>query len=234
MLSSSHSHSTPRLLTTALTGLCTVGLLAGCTEAAAKHDVSEQGRLAFGCTLAEHIDQEHGDPESWSVYIGDDADPGVREIATVGNIFVAASTTGAVDRDPVGVQAQNLLESVSRIDTEMMATGLEGIQAACADLDVGDYPDVSHESQLDYACDLTAHVEQEYGSATQWPDALDGPVVNLALAAASLTGAYNGQRLAEEPELSEASLDLAHSINRIDAEMTDDALAALRGACETR
>jgi hypothetical protein len=59
-------------------------------------------------------------------------------------------------------------------------------------------------------------------------------VINLALAATSLTGAYNGQRLAEEPELSEASLDLAHSINRVDAEMTDNAMAAFRGACDGR
>src|SRR5690625_1182800 len=234
MVSSSRSHSPSCLLTIVLTGLCTVGLLAGCTDAAANHDVSEQGRLAFGCTLAEHIDQEHGDPQSWSMYIGDNADPGVREIATVGNIFVAASTTGAVDRDHVGVQAQNLLESVSRIDTEMMGSGLEEIQAACAGLDVGEYPDVSHEGQLDYACDLTAHLDHEYGSANQWPDALDGPVVNLELAAASLTGAYNVQQLAEEPELSEASRDLVHSIKRVDAEMTEEAMAKFRSECEAR
>lgn len=234
MVSNSHPHSIKRRLISAMAVLSTVGLFAGCSEAAANHDVTEQGRLAFGCTLAEHIDQEHGDPQSWSMYIGDNADPGVREIATVGNIFVAASTTGAVDRDHVGVQAQNLLESVSRIDTEMMGSGLEEIQTACADLDVGEYPDVSHEGQLDYACDLTAHLDQEYGSANQWSDALDGPVVNLALAAASLTGAYNGQRLAEAPELSEASRDLVHSINRVDAEMTDEAMAKFRSECEAR
>ena len=234
MVSTSHPHSIKRRLISALAVLSTVGLFAGCSEAAANHDVTEQGRLAFGCTLAEHVDQEHGDPQSWSIHIGDNSDPGVREIATVGNIFAAASTTGAVDRDPVGVQAQNLLESVSRVDTEMMATGLEEIQAACADLDAGEYPDVSQEGQLDYACDLTAHLDQEYGSANQWPDVLDGPAVHLALAAASLTGAHNGQRLAEAPELSDAGWDLGHSMNAVDAEMTDDAMAAFRGACETR
>src|SRR5699024_8057105 len=128
-----------------------------------------------GCSLAEHIDEDHGSPESWSTYIGDDADPGVREIATVGNIFVAASNTGAVERDPVGVQAQNLLESVMRIDTDMMTTGLAELQAACADLDVDTYPDVTHEGQLDYACDRAADVEQEYGSATRWPDMIETP-----------------------------------------------------------
>ena len=205
----------------------TAGLLVGCTSSAAQPDVSEQGRLAFACSLADHVDQEHDAPASRSEVIGDDADPSVREIATLGNLLVTAD-------ESLSVMAQNLLMSVSRTDTDEMATRLDEVRAGCDDLDVDETADVSHESQLDYACALVDHVEAEYGAASQWPDMHETPAVHLVAAAASATGAYNGQVLEDEPQLSEAGLKLYQSVSRMDAGLTDEALVEFQSVCQDR
>ena len=214
-------------ITTGLVLVSTAGLLAGCTSSAAQLDVSDDGRLAFACSLADHVDQEHDAPTSRSELIGDDADPSVREIATLGNLLVAAE-------DPLSVTAQNLLMSVSRTDTDEMVTRLDEVRAGCEDLDVNQTADVSHESQLDYACALVDHVEAEYGPASQWPDMYDTPAVYLVAAAASATGAYNGQVLEDEPQLSDAGLTLYQSVSRMDAELTDEALVEFQSVCQDR
>src|SRR5690625_2965562 len=71
-----------------LLAACTLmaGALAACSSASADSDVSEDGRLAFGCSVTQHIHEEHDTADSWSPFLGDDADPAVRETATVGSI----------------------------------------------------------------------------------------------------------------------------------------------------
>src|SRR5699024_2534020 len=219
-----------------LLAACTLmaGALAACSSASADSDVSEDGRLAFGCSVTQHIHEEHDTPDSWSPFLGDDADPAVRETATVGSIFMAAKDAGLAADDPLVQVGEDLLTGVSRADTGALTTGLEEAQEGCDDLGVDQDVEVSHESQLDYACSLADHIEEEYGAAAEWAGTADTPAWNLAVPLGAASGACNGQIRADDAEGSAAGLDLASGLCRVDAEAPEEALADVQAACSAR
>lgn len=219
-----------------LLAACTLmaGALAACSSASADSDVSEDGRLAFGCSVTQHIHEEHDTPDSWSPFLGDDADPAVRETATVGSIFMAAKDAGLAADDPLVQVGEDLLTGVSRADTGALTTGLEEAQEGCDDLGVDQDVEVSHENQLDYACSLADHIEEEYGAAAEWAGTPETPAWNLAGTIGAATGAWNGQFLEDDRDLSEAGVDLLSGLSRGDAETTEEALADVQAACSAR
>src|SRR5690625_7778591 len=50
-------------------------------------DVSQAGQVEYACALARHVQDEHGDADSWGEHVGDDADPAMRETASVASLL---------------------------------------------------------------------------------------------------------------------------------------------------
>src|SRR5699024_4158838 len=194
----------------------------------AEADITSEGRLAYACTLTDHVLEEHGDPDSLGAFMGHEADPGARETATVGML------ANGSDNETFAAIGSTLVESVQLFNPEELTSGLYDIQAACEDSGISKTADVSHQGQLDYACTLTHHFRQEHGLAAEWIDeraqAGWSGFVELASAAA-LVGAANGQILAEYPELSEAGIDLLNALQRRDLEVIDNSVEAFDSAC---
>lgn len=196
---------------------------------AADVDVSEDGQIAYACALADHVEDEHGDPASWAEYIGEDADPGVRETSSIGALLMATEDAGL---NEVG---EKLVEGVSRVDIEALTAGLAEARESCQDVDGTQHADVSHEGQLDYACTLAASIPDKHGDTASWVNEEELPTVWYEVAGATaLTGALNGQILPEHQELSEAGADLTAVLNTSDADRIDDAFAAFQSACDDR
>ena len=223
-----HSPTVFRRLSKRFTGAAVLAtaaaLLAGCSGAASA-DVSSEGQLTYACSLAEHIQEEPSGLEQRDDYVGDDANPAVREAASIGMFAVASE-------DPdFTVTGQNLAAAISRIDTEMLTSGLTEIQEACDSADIPTNADVSHEAQLDYACALVARLNEENDDVAALATE-EGPAARYeALAAASLAGAFNGQTLAEAPELSAAGRELMRAIQLRDADAVGQHLEAFEAAC---
>src|SRR5690625_636079 len=228
MRTHSHHNTFAGRIVTGLLAVSALGLLTGCAGAAAQADASPEGRLDFGCSLVEHVVQEHGLPGEQTVMVGEDADPSVREIAMFATLFRAAEDP---DWQHTG---QNLLTSVQRVDLEAMEAGVEQAQAQCEAQGVEQSIDVSHENQLDYACNLPDYIQETHGEASEWTDRPDSAGSMLAMVAASATGAANGQIRTDYPDLSEAGVDLLSAVHRADVELTHQAMADFQAACEKR
>lgn len=184
-----------RLVTTAALAVSAV-LLAGCASTAtADIDVSEQGQVAYACALAAHVQAEHGSPDTWTDYIGDDTAPGARELSSIG-MFTMGAESGALS--DIGTQ---LVEGISRVDIAALISGLDEAQAACEDIEGTDDADVSHDAQLAYACAVADRVVDEHGDAASWLGEGVSAAWYEAAGAAALTGASNGQTLADAEEL---------------------------------
>jgi hypothetical protein len=115
-----------------------------------------------------------------------------------------------------------------------MESGVEQTQAQCEAQGVEQSVDVSHESQLAYACSLPDYIHETYSDASEWADRPDSAGSILAMVAASATGAANGQIRADYPDLSEAGVDLLSAVHRADTELTHQAMADFQAACEKR
>ncbi len=220
---------TPKRLSLTIGLAISTVLLASCgssnSSAAAGVDVSEEGQLAYACALTEHVASEHGAPDSWEGFIGDDADPAARETAAIGALAMGSDDETSNDAGDL------LVEGISRADTERLSSGLEHMEQACEGIEGVEQADVSHEAQLDYACSLADHISEDHGEAASWITDDDFVVLSEALGAAALTGAMNGQVLADHQELSEAGRDLLTRVSRADADYTDEFLEAFQSAC---
>jgi len=203
-------------------------LLASCggtDSSTAGLDVSEAGQLAYACGLTDHVESEHGAPDSWDDFIGEDADPAVRETAAIGALAMGS------DDETFNDAGEMLVDGVSRADFEGVSSGLEHMGKDCGSVEDVEKADVSHEAQLDYACSLAEHIGEEHGEASTWLDDDDFVVVSEAMGAAALTGAMNGQTLADHQELSEAGRDLLSGVTGADADYTDEFLESFQSAC---
>lgn len=200
-------------------------VVVGCSNASAEADISESGQLAYACALAEHLEAEHQGPAAWDVYVGNQADPGARETAAIG-----ALTTGSDDAD-LADTGTNLLEGMARLDIEVLKAGLEEIRDTCDSLDITQKVDVSHEAQLDYACALANGIADTHGSATAWLEQPDSDAWHELTGATALTGAFNGQILAEHQELSEAGIDLLRALQVHDADGIGANLETFQSEC---
>jgi len=99
---------------------------------------------------------------------------------------------------------------------------------------VGGGPEVSPDGQVQYACSLAKHVEEERGDPADWkgvagPDADPGAVE--AAAVSSLLGGTAGYELPEHPELSAAASDLTAAVMRVDLEQLSSSLEKIVAGC---
>ncbi|HIW47165.1 MAG TPA: hypothetical protein H9884_09750 [Candidatus Yaniella excrementigallinarum] len=219
---------TPKRVIVTMSLTVSAVLLASCgssNSSAAGVDTSEAGQLAYACALKEHVEADHGAPDSWDDFIGDDADPAVRETAAIGALAMGS------DDETFSDPGEILIEGISRADIETLSSGLEHMEQACAGIEGTEQAAVSHEAQLDYACSLADHISAEHGEAATWLNDDDFTVLSEAMGAAALTGAMNGQTLAGHQELSEAGRDLLTGVSRADADYTDEFLEAFQSAC---
>lgn len=222
--SKSFTNAPKRLIITVGLAVSTA-LLASCGSAVGSTDASEEGQLAYACGLANHVESEHGAPDSWKGFIGDGADPAAREAGAVGALAMGS------DDETFKDAGELLVDGISRADTEGLSSGLEHMRQACDGVEGVEQVDVSHEAQLDYACSLADHIGEEHGEAASWINDDDFAVLSEAMGAAALTGAMNGQTLAGHQELSEAGRDLLTAVSRANADYTDEHLQAFQAAC---
>src|SRR5699024_7310836 len=80
-----------RIVTMRLTiSAALLGRCGGTDSSAASVDVSEAGQLVYACGLTDHVESEHGAPDSWDDFIGEDADPAVSETAAIGALAMGS------------------------------------------------------------------------------------------------------------------------------------------------
>lgn len=200
-------------------------LLTSCGDTGAEGDISDTGQIAYACALAEHVEAEHGAQDSWDAYIGNDANDGAREASAIGMLTVGSHDTA------LRAAGEDLLEAITRLDIDLLNTGLEDIQDACGALDIAQDVDVSHEAQLDYACALVHGVADKHGSASAWIEVSDHDAWYELASAAALTGGANGQWLEEHQELSQAGIELLRAVQVNDSDQIDANLETFQSAC---
>src|SRR5699024_591284 len=86
-------------------------LLASCgssNSSACGGDTSEADHVEYACALREHVEADHGAADSWDRFIGDDADPAVRETAAI-----CALAMGS-DDETFSDHGEILIEGISR------------------------------------------------------------------------------------------------------------------------
>lgn len=93
-------------------------------------DVSREGQTAYACALAGYIIEEHGDIDTWGG-IGDE--PAWHQTATVGALMGGMNAYVVDGEEELSEAGQRAIESVSRMDTEMMQESLATIAAGCDD-----------------------------------------------------------------------------------------------------
>lgn len=161
-------------------------LLASCGNGATEVSVSAEGQATYACALAEHVHTEHGSPESWENFIGDETDPGAREVSSIGALTMGADNDGFRD---IGEQ---LMEGTNRVDIDALSVGLNAMQDACDGVEDMAHADVSHDGQLEYACTLAGRITEMHGDAASWVNDESTTAWNEAVSASALTGAMNG------------------------------------------
>lgn len=215
----------PKRLTVSVALAASAVLLASCGSGNATDiDVSAGGQYAYACALAEHVEAEHGSPESWENFIGDEADPGAREVSSIGALAMGAENAGFSD---IGEQ---LMEGISRVDIDALHTGLEAMQDACDGVEGISQADVSRDGQLEYASTLAGRITDVHGEAASWVGN-DDMAWDEAVSVSALTGVINGQVLTGHEALSEAGRNVLSAMNRLDAEHIDDGLEEFQQAC---
>lgn len=229
MLSLSHTSSGSNILkrlSVTVAFATSAVLLASCSSnSVTEVDVSAEGQTAYACALAEHVHTEHGAPESWANFIGDETGPGAREVSSVGALTMGAENDGFSD---IGEQ---LIEGTNRVDIEALSVGLDAMQDACDRVEGIVHADVSHDGQLEYACALARRITEMHGDAASWVSDADATAWSSAVSVSALTGAMNGQRLAGHEALSDAGRNLLSALNRLDAEHANEGLEEFQSAC---
>lgn len=199
-------------------------------------DVSPEGQLSYACALVSDIVEEHHDVESWTMAVGDEADPALHQ-------FVAAlSLLGA----PIGVREDqgSLSEaattgflSFQRFVVDDVQSAVDELDSACEEheLPEGDH-DVSTEGQAEYGCALIKDVMSDDGtvesSEVMVGDGAD-PAVRSTTGALGLFGGMLGAQ-SRHGELSKGATDGFRALSQANLEDLQRVLDQLDTACRDR
>lgn len=194
-------------------------------------DVSQAGQVEYACALARHVQDEHGDADSWGEPVGDDADPAMRETASVASLLGGSGGFVLPEHEDLSELGQDLFKGVISIDNDTIEDSLDEIVSACQDDDLSASADVSHSAQIDYACALAAYVVDEHGGSETWDGIGDERAWHEAGSVAALVGALNGQILSDHKELSEAGKGIFQGVSRIKTDELDTSLDDFISAC---
>lgn len=194
-------------------------------------DVSEEGQVEYACALGHHVQDEHGDVDSWGEPIGDDADPAMRETASVASLLGGSGGFVLRDHEDLSELGQDLFKGVITIDNDKINDSLDEIVSACQDDDLSASADVSHSAQIDYACALAAYVVDEHGGSETWDGIGEERAWHEAGSVAALVGAMNGQILSDHKELSQAGKGIFQGVSRIETDELDASLDDFTSAC---
>lgn len=196
-------------------------------------DISDSGQIAYACALADHIHDEHGDADSWSDTIGENADPGVRESAAVSSLLGGTAGFTLPDHKELSAHAEDIAKGITQLDIEALQSGLDGVIEDCQDISGTADADVSHSAQLTYACNLIDHVRDEHGDdAESWGSIDDDTAWHEAISAAALAGSLNGQELPDHKELSQAGKDIYTGASSAEPDVLNNGLKDFASACD--
>lgn len=212
--------------------LATLALVVSGCSGDPEPEVSHEGQVEFACALASHVLEEtQGTELEELVFIGDDADPRVREVAAAGSLVGAAGGFVLADQEELSEAGRELFNGVNRIDVEAIVEGLERMDQVCAEVSEDSDPDVTEEGQIRYACALAEHVSEEHGAAESWGGLQEEHAWHEVASVAALFGGVNGQVLSEYPELSEASADVIQGVSTLNLEQLQSGLDDITEGC---
>lgn len=172
-------------------------------------------------------------PTSWEVFIGNDADAGVRESATVGSILATTPDQQMANDAGLVEAGEELLVDVTNANAQAVTDQLDQIITDCEDIDISTDTNVSHQGQLDYVCALSQHLDKEHGPAANWVADVDEPVWYLASTVSAAVGGWNDQILDEHAKLSSAGHQLRTAMTALDDQLIDQSLQDFDHACQT-
>lgn len=195
-------------------------------------DVSHSGQIVYACALAQHVDEEYGAPSTWSDWVGDDADPGVHQVASAGSLLGGTGGFTVPDHKELSDAGKDIITNVMSADVEKLDTALDDVIAACENVSESGDPDVSDSGQITYACAIANHIDEEHGTVDTWGDIGEERAWHEAGSFASLVGAINGQVLSDHAELSELGKDVFAGVSKIEKELLQNALDDVLKRCE--
>ena len=220
----------------AVTGLLTMAGISGCVflpDVTGTPDVSPEGQISFACALASHVSEERGDVAEWGSFIGEDANPGVSELAAAASLVGAVAGYTLPDHPELSESGTLVIQGIMRVDEAAIADGLDQMISACDGADTGGQADVSQEGQGAYACALAEYVIAEHGESSTWGTLGEEPAWHLAGSVGALFGGANAYVLPEYESQAESGNNLVSGVGRLDGETIDAELAAVVAECDS-
>jgi len=105
--------------------------LSGC--GASGGDVSPEGQIDYACALIDDVKEKRTAPDDWGTPIGDDVDPAIIQAASAAALAGAMTGGGSESSAAMGEAAMEILQAVSRAQSESMQEGVDDFAQACAD-----------------------------------------------------------------------------------------------------
>ncbi|MGC5626701.1 hypothetical protein ACPYO6_00460 [Georgenia sp. Z1344] len=216
--------------------LAAAGCGAGAEEAVPATDAD--GLATQACALA--IEASATPVDQWQGFIGDETQAEVLMVAGASGMLGATTQAPLPGYEDLLEDATSVHQGISRIDTEMMTEGLDGLVAACEERGLPDGEvDVAEESRVAYACALVTAVSDDGRSAEEWltigPDAPDEDAVVMAQVGgfSGVMGGMNGHMVPGHDELSRAAEGAVRGLMTIHTEELDESVDAGAAYCAT-
>ncbi len=91
------------------------------------HDISVSGRVSYGCSLIENVQQDHAAPEDWGDLFEDEAWNNVSAASTLFGGYLPADG----EEDQFYELGRQLLAALSQVDTEALTTAVDAAHREC-------------------------------------------------------------------------------------------------------
>lgn len=208
--------------------------ISGCASlpgGSASSDVSPEGQVRYACALVTHVSEEHGEFSEWDAFIGEEANPGVSELAAAASLVGAIAGYALADHPELSEGGVDVFQGITRVDGAAVTSGLDQMIAECKEIDTGAAVDASHTGQGAYACALAEYVIDEHGEARTWGSIGEEPAWHMVGSVGALFGGVNAYVLPEHEAQAEAARTLITAVTRLDGARIDAELASIVAEC---